>query len=443
MLRPAAWQEAMPNDTGSDADRLKARGGASLRNFHRRLRALLLFLSLLIFLEILWTCSRSTPATRILKGGGGSELTNTYKQRVYIAALHYNDEELLRKHWIPSLLDLVQHWDPENVYVSITESGSWDGTKDALRDLDNELEKLGVERSIVVSNRTHEDEVTRKPAANETGWIQTPRGELEMRRIPFLAAQRNEAMKKIQQLASRTENPRVFDKILWLNDVIFKTDQVTALINTRHGDYAAVCSIDFSHPPEFYDSFATRDIKGQAPVTNFWPLFNAPESYKAVSTYSPVPVQSCWNGMVVFDAKPFYHEPTLQFRGIPDTLAAMHVEGSECCLIHVDNTLSKDKGVWLNPNVRVTYNEEANDVVNPEKGGWPTSSGKVQGIWRNRWAWWTGWPWRWYAERKVDRKLKAWELGEKAEGEALRNEPGRICLVDEMQILLANGWMHL
>lgn len=147
--------------------------------------------------------------------------------------------------------------------------------------------------------------------------------------------------------------------------------------------------------------------------------------------------------MVVFDAAPFYNNPPLKFRAIPDTLAEMHLEGSECCLIHADNPLVKDNGVWLNPNIRVAYREEANAIVNPDNGEWPTAAGKMQGIWANRWIWWTGWPWRWHAERKVSRRLKQWEVGERKNGEVERIEPGRICLVDEMQVLLSNGWMHV
>ena len=56
------------------------------------------------------------------------------------------------------------------------------------------------------------------------------------------------------------------------------------------------------------------------------------------------------------NAAPFYDQVnTLRFRGVPDTLAERHVEGSECCLIHADNRLSKDLGIWINPNVRVGY----------------------------------------------------------------------------------------
>ncbi|KAF8859742.1 glycosyltransferase family 69 protein [Acephala macrosclerotiorum] len=418
-----------------------------LRHHSRRFRALWLFVSVLVLLEAFFTVSIYSPSKRSLAGSPGVEVSHALQQHLYIAALHYNDEELLQKHWIPALLKLVEHWKPENIYVSISESGSWDGTKNALTDLGHELGRLGVEYNIQTSNTTHENLVNREPSPNEPGWIWTPRGKLEMRRLPYLAAERNKAMAMLKELAHRPDkHPRTFDKVLWLNDVIFNTDQVTALINTHHGDYAATCSMDFLDPPQspiFYDTFAIRDHAGQAALSQHWPWFSASESRKAVKSYSPVPVRSCWNGMVVFDAAPFYNDPPLQFRGIPDTLADKHLEGSECCLIHADNPLVRDKGVWLNPNVRVSYNEAADKIVNPEEGGWPSASGKVQGIWANRWAYWTGWPWRWGAEKKVERKLKEWEVGERKDGEAERHEPGKICLVDETQILLSNGWMHI
>lgn len=191
------------------------------RHTHRRLRAFFLLLFVAFLVETLWTITRSTPSTRMLKGSGGSDLTELYKQRVYIAALHHNDEKLLLDHWIPALLDLVRHWEPDNLYVSIVESGSVDGTKDALKALDFELYERGIERNIQLSNKTHEDEVTREPETNEPGWIQTPRGKLERRRLSYLAEERNKAMTKIKELAYRENNPRGFDKVLWLNDIIF------------------------------------------------------------------------------------------------------------------------------------------------------------------------------------------------------------------------------
>jgi hypothetical protein len=102
--------------------------------------------------------------------------------------------------------------------------------------------------------------------------------------------------------------------------------------------------------------------------------------------------------MVVFQAEPFYDNPPLRFRGTPDSLAASHLEGSECCLVHLDNDISAKKGVWLNPNVRVTYNDEADKIVNPENRLWPSRSEKVKGIWKNRIARWTG-----YIQRYLER----------------------------------------
>lgn len=144
------------------------------------------------------------------------------------------------------------------------------------------------------------------------------------------------------------------------------------LIATRDGNYAAACVVDFSNPPLFYDTFALRDISGEKPITQTWPFFLAAESRNTMKSSSPVPVKSCWNGIVVFQAGPFYKNPSLRFRGIPDSLALHHLEGSDCCLIHADNSLSLTRGVWLNPNVRVSYNSKADNVVNSKGGRWPS-----------------------------------------------------------------------
>jgi hypothetical protein len=125
------------------------------------------------------------------------------------------------------MLDLVRYFGADNVYISIIESGSWDDTKGSLRDLDVELEKLGEERSIEMLESTHKDDVERIPEANEEGWIWTSRGKKRLRRIPYLAKIRNGVMQKLKQLAERTygQGKRSFDKILWINDVIFTVSQ--------------------------------------------------------------------------------------------------------------------------------------------------------------------------------------------------------------------------
>ena len=138
--------------------------------------------------------------------------------------------------------------------------------------------------------------------------------------------------------------------------------------------------------------------------------------------------------IVAMDASPFYND-NLTFRGIHDDLAAKHVEGSECCLIHADNPLSRTKGVWLNPRVRVGYSGKAYDIVNPDSV-WLSTLDILCGSWGNRFSrWFTT---TWFKNQIVNRRLSAW-----AKKDPTHKEPGRPCLINEMQVLVANGWAHL
>jgi hypothetical protein len=181
----------------------------------------------------------------------------------------------------------------------------------------------------------------------------------------------------------------------------------------------------------------------------------------------PVPVTSCWNGIgkskissmgstvygsvplaaflsmanslrsnaVAMPAGPFVSSPSLQFRGIPDSLAASHLEGSECCLIHIDNPLRVEKRTYVNPQVRVGYSGEAYDAVHPQ--GLLLSSWQVfKALWENRIRRWTTSPW--LKEWEVLRRVERWKSISRENEEA-----GEICLINEMQVLVENGWAHV
>lgn len=140
-------------------------------------------------------------------------------------------------------------------------------------------------------------------------------------------------------------------------------------------------------------------------------------------------------------AEPFVSASNpLQFRAIDDSLARHHLEGSECCLIHVDNPLSRDLGVYVNPRVRVGYDSAAYEGAHPSAGGaWVSTWSVFWGLWANRVAEWTVWLYEdSLVKRKVRRRLEAWEK----EGEA-HHEPADICLINEMQVLVWNGWAHV
>jgi hypothetical protein len=149
-------------------------------------------------------------------------------QKIFIASIHWNNEDILRSHWVPGVLGLVEHFGKDNVYVSVQESGSWDDSKGALRELDQSLEQAGVRRRIILDETTHEDEIRKPPA--ESGWIQTPRGAKELRRVPYLAKLRNLVLKPLEELAEAGEH---FDKILFLNDVVFTVCTTYHVIRPR------------------------------------------------------------------------------------------------------------------------------------------------------------------------------------------------------------------
>ncbi|KAG0156047.1 hypothetical protein PDIDSM_3223 [Penicillium digitatum] len=315
-------------------------------------------------------------------------------------------------------------------FISMYESGSYDNTKDALRELDWKLERMRVPRNITISPVTHEDEMA--TPVREDGWIRTPNGKKRPRRVPYLARIRNLSLLPLQDLARQGIT---FDKILFLNDVVFTPNDILKLLNTNGGEYGAACSLDFSKPPNYYDTFALRDDKGHEPIMQTWPYFSSTKSRHAMKNLSPVPVASCWNGMVAMPASPFIASSPLRFRGIPDSLAEYHLEGSECCLIHTDNPLSLEKGVYLNPLVRVGYSGAAFAAVHPVMD-WLSAKRVLQGLWVNRLR-------RlgitsWLKEAVVRRRLDSWR--------ALsieREERGELCIINEMQVLHRYGWAHV
>lgn len=176
----------------------------------RILRAIVLIIAILSALDLL-----SLVASRNHQQSTGKPPPDSRGQRLFIASIHWNNEQILRSNWNRAILELVEYFGADNVYISIYESGSWDNTKDALRELDRDLESLRVRRTITLDDSTHKEEI-QKPFT--TGWIDTPRGQKELRRIPYLAKLRNLALKPLNAL---TLEGTKFHKVLFLNDVVF------------------------------------------------------------------------------------------------------------------------------------------------------------------------------------------------------------------------------
>lgn len=411
----------------------------------RHLARRTLYRRLLVALLLFWTLRDSLQYLHLQRRLKSQPVRQIEPQSVYVASTHWNNAKILKDHWNGQIIDLVKHVGSENVFVSVYESGSWDDSKTALRQLQDALNALDIPNSIVLDPTTHKDEINARPAGY--GWIDTPRGRKELRRIPYLANLRN---KSLEPLAKLYEQGQRFDKILFLNDVVFDVDDVLSLLATNDGAYAAACALDFSKPPSLYDTFAMRDLEGHEPMMPSWPYFRSRSSRDALIAGQPVPVASCWNGMVVMEAEPFYGlDSPLRFRGIPDSLADFHLEGSECCLIYEDNPLTASRGVWVNPDVQVGYNKAAYDVMRtrPFPRSFPSY---LKRIWENRLRrWFTT---DWFTQRAVKSRLSAWEYlrrdqseqeGDKERGAAEEAKTGPTCLINEMQVLVGNGWAHV
>lgn len=282
---------------------------------------------------------------------------NPRNEKVFIAASLYDrDGELARGQWGLQLLALVDLLGQQNVFVSIYENDGGDEGHNALRQLEQQITSP---KSIVF-----EDHLDPKDLSSVT----IPGGEKRIKRIEYLAQVRNKALKPL------ADDPETrYDKLLYLNDILFDPLDALQLLFSTNADeagvsqYRAACAVDFDNPFKFYDTYATRDLQGYSMGLPFYPWFSTAghgDSRKDVlQNKDAVRVRSCWGGMVAFDAKYFQSPPPtrttpVRFRAGQD----LFWEASECCLIHADIQDPQtnpdeitDTGIYVNPYVRVAY----------------------------------------------------------------------------------------
>eukprot|EP00164_Ancoracysta_twista_P009958 GFYU01014874.1.p1 GENE.GFYU01014874.1~~GFYU01014874.1.p1 ORF type:complete len:184 (-),score=50.37 GFYU01014874.1:83-592(-) len=112
------------------------------------------------------------------------------------------------------------------------------------------------------------------------------------------------------------------------------------------------CALDFY--AAFYDKWVSRDIQGRQ-FDEYYPWVFEPYSNYLVRNDQPFRVYACWNGVVVMDAKPFRkHRTKFRYSRIWDG----EEYNSECFLIGKDFWNSGYTRIWVNPLVRVTYEEK-------------------------------------------------------------------------------------
>ena len=280
--------------------------------------------------------------------------------RLFIAANFYNNERIL-----PLFIDHIQHiitkFGAHNIYISIYENGSRDGTRKLLQEFKDWLHVHQVPHRIVM-------DTTLEPGYPSGG------------RIPYLSKVRNKAMEPFY--FQFDDHQQTYHRLVFFNDIEWTLEEFRALLLTQNGDYDAVCGIDYYWL--YYDTYATREMPPrlynwiqqspnatereirveETPGEEFewmsplieparFPYFRQSVHQRLMESGQPVPVYSCWNGLAIFNTEPFYKH-RLWFRALP-SFPEKAYDASECCLIMSDLHRHGYHRVYIQPEVRVTY----------------------------------------------------------------------------------------
>ncbi|KAI0357306.1 hypothetical protein OH77DRAFT_1476870 [Trametes cingulata] len=200
------------------------------------------------------------------------------REKIFIAAAFHQNEQVL-PYWTRAMRQAIVYLGTANVFVSVVENYSTDRSPDILRAFAADLERMGVQHRVLV-----QDETVEKPEHVE--WNA---------RIEFLAAIRNQALEPLLQSGG-------YDRVLFSNDIYIEPESILELLDTRRGDYDFACGLDFGHFGA-YDMWVLRDRAGRL-TAGIWPYFFDAASYEAIKAEQPVPVETCWNGIVAFRADP-------------------------------------------------------------------------------------------------------------------------------------------
>ncbi|WFC94741.1 hypothetical protein MBRA1_001375 [Malassezia brasiliensis] len=207
---------------------------------------------------------------------------NPTNQTYFIASNLFNSERILPR-YTDALLQFIDDVGAHNVYVSIYENDSQDRTPELLRALSIELRRRGVRRRIKT--------VTKR------------KGFKHLERIRRLAYLRNEAMDPLWvELGGRLDG-RPFDRVIFLNDILYDAAAVHTLLATNGGVFDQACAIDY-YAIGLYDTWVTRDVDASRART-LWPFFARRDDQARVDRGEAVLANACWNGLVAFDARWF------------------------------------------------------------------------------------------------------------------------------------------
>lgn len=272
------------------------------------------------------TTTFKPPLEKLCSTFNDSQLISEMKDVRVLVAVNFKDVEHLLPVFSHQIIRLREYFKPANIFVSIYESGSSDRSPVLLQDLQRKLDSFEIQNRVVFGNRTRN------------------RGE---NRIKFLSSIRN------QVLSVLDENIFMPDYIVFTNDVFFCTEHLIRLLyrSMKGGDM--VCGLDFNEAYHFYDTWVARDAQGM-PLKNArdCSAFSSESDKSLCRQESVVPVQCCWNGLVVLRSSIFTMQG-IRFRYVDDE--EKECAASECTLLCNDLWRNGFRSIYIDPGVRVAY----------------------------------------------------------------------------------------
>ena len=256
--------------------------------------------------------------------------TNNYatkenKTIYYISAVVYNMEPIIQD-WISEMKQLIDFLGRDRVIVSIIENGdSTDKTRKYLNFFENYL----------INNKV-------------VNYINTEKKEKKegVDRIRFLAKLRNWSLDFLYRIGDLDFSNT---KIIFINDVIFRYEDILKLIYTNNGNYDTVCAMDYYEG--FYDTWASIGLDGKQ-FRRYFPFFYNKEAQDAYINGEVIRTFSCWNGINIINAKAFEDRDKLFFR------TGTKIRQSECTLLHADMYWLGFRKIFVNTQVAVSYTYE-------------------------------------------------------------------------------------
>ncbi|KAM0748981.1 hypothetical protein T439DRAFT_303745 [Meredithblackwellia eburnea MCA 4105] len=260
-----------------------------------------------------------------------------------------------------SLLTVADFLGRDNVAISIFENGSTDNTTAAMAHFAAVLSKAGVEHTIVSDPRG-------------TDWKRVDR-------IAQLSVYRNLALAPLNSTSETVAKP--YETVVFVNDVFMCPKDALELLYQKHHQQAdAACAMDWraTHSwfeflgyksVKYYDNWVGRSITGDMLRSRFdvvaetrdgiRELFDQPGSEFSRARWlaaQPVPVYSCWNGMVAMTAGPFRGDdgPAISFRSA--LMSPNECSASECKTVARDFWVQGLRRWMIVPAVHVTYAQD-------------------------------------------------------------------------------------